>query len=220
MKNQTTSPVQDWVNANGNTEPFARFPVQILSLDLTKIQLEVFLFLSSKAGRDGRVRSAFPFSLAHIAEALDKFENRKKGIPNSKVISDAVHALEAHGLLIISNSGINNCNDYVLTLPRGLKSRPISDRRRTPEYLAGQAAKRQAAREMYSQKAADKASQNATRFDVVEDLPPVLEMWPEAAETDPLSGSYAFSSEDLPDEFVDPRNWAGVSDDDDFDEEF
>lgn len=223
MKNQSISTQsQDWVNANGNTEPFARFPVQILSLGLTKIQLEVFLFLSSKAGRDGRVRSAFPFSLPHIAEALDKFENRKKGIPNSKVISDAVHALEALGLLIISNSGINNCNEYVLTLPAGLKSRPISDRRRSPEYLAGQAAKRQAAREMYAQKAADKAAQNAPMFDVIEDpddLPPVLEMWPEAAETDPLAVSHAFSSEDLPDEFVDPRNWAGVSDDD-FDEEF
>lgn len=223
MKNQTTSQSEDWVKANGNKEPFARFPIQILSLGLTKVQLEVFLILSSKALRDGRIHPGFEPSYANIAELRGKFSNRAKGTPDTEAVKDAVKILKAHGLLIVSKkSGVNRTNKYQLTLPAGLKSRPTTDRG-TPEYLAGAEATRQAVRENYAQKAANKAAQHAPCFDVVEDadeLPPVLEMWPEAADSAPLAGSHAFSSEELPDEFVDSRNWVGVSDDDEFDEEF
>ncbi len=222
MKNQTTFQSEDWVNANGNKEPFARFPIQILSLGLTKVQLEVFLILSSKAMRDGSIHPGFEPSYANIAELRGKFSNKAEATPDTKAVMNAVKALNSLGLLVVSNSGVNKCNRYQLTLPAGLKSRPTTDRG-TPEYLAQVKAKSQAVFEKYAQKAADKAAQNAPRFDVVEDLdelPPVLEMWPEAAETDPLAGSHAFSSEELPDEFVDSRNWVGVSDDDEFDEEF
>jgi hypothetical protein len=158
-KPTTTQTNSDWLSV----ARFARFPLEVLSLDLTKNQLQVFLVILSYAGRNGYCGSHSP-SQETIAEILGWYLH--KVTPNDGLVNSKCAELKELGLLSwTTKNGVDPRNIYTIHLPESAKLRPTTDRT-TAEYLAGAEQRRQAKKEAYKEKNKKKLENIATVMDI------------------------------------------------------
>lgn len=129
----------DWL---ANSKQFARIPLEILSADLTKRELELFILLASISPKNGCLGN-FSKGQKTYAEMLGWFN---KGKPHNGHVSETLEKLRQKKLVTTkSRAGLNASLDYYLHLPDELKCRPVTDKK-TPEYLAEVKLKRQNAK--------------------------------------------------------------------------
>lgn len=137
----------DWVSTSKH---FARIPLEILSADLTLNELKLFIALASFAQRDGSLGD-FTRCQKTLGEVIGWIDNATQEGDKNRVY-EALKKLKAKKLVTAEKRpGINAGLDYKLYLPPELELRPTINRK-SPEYLALAAKKRQAVKDVYKAK--------------------------------------------------------------------